>query len=51
MSEKKTLIIGDSILNRINIRGIGKGVQKRSKSGAKVSDSAEEFTHYNMKSF
>ena len=34
--KKKTLIIDDSILNWINIRGIGKGVQKRSKSGAKV---------------
>ena len=34
LSKKKTLLIGDSILNRINLRGIEKGVQKHSKSGA-----------------
>ena len=32
-------------------RGVEKGVQKYSKSGAKVSDIVEDFTFYNMKSF
>lgn len=51
LSKKKTLLIGDSILNRINLRGIEKGVQKHSKSGAKASDIVEDITSYNMKSF
>ena len=51
LSKKKTLLIGDSILNRINLRGIEKGVQKHSKSGAKASDIVEGITSYNMKSF
>ena len=51
MSKKKTLLIGDSILNRINTKGLGKGVQKHSKSGAKISDIVEGITSYGMKSF
>ena len=51
MSKKKTLLIGDSILNRINTRGLEKGVQKHSKSGAKISDIVEDITSYDMKSF
>ena len=51
LSKKKTLIIGDSILNKINLRGIVKGVQKHSKSGAKVSDIVDDITSYNMNSF
>ena len=33
------------------MRGIEKGVQKHSKSGAKASDIVEDITSYNMKSF
>ena len=51
LSKKKTLIIGDSILNKINLRGIVKGVPKHSKSGAKVSDIVDDITSYNMNSF
>ena len=32
MSKKKTLLIGDFILNRINTKGIEKGVQNHSTS-------------------
>ena len=40
-----------TILNRINTKGIEKGVQKHSKSGAKISDIVEDVTSYDMKSF
>ena len=50
-SAKKTLIIGDSILSPINPRGMISGVQKHSKSGAKVQDIIDDITLYNMKSF
>ncbi|MCG7875881.1 MAG: hypothetical protein JAY75_14380 [Candidatus Thiodiazotropha taylori] len=47
----KTLLIGDSILNPVNTKGMIKGIQKHSKSGAKVSDIVDDVTSYNMKSF
>ena len=50
-SAKKTLIIGDSILNPINPTGMIAGAQKHSKSGAKVRDIIEDTTLYNIKSF
>ena len=50
-SAKKTPIIGDSILSPINHRGMISGVQKHSKSGAKVQDIIDDITLYNMKSF
>ena len=51
MSKKKTLLIGHSIMNHIHTKGIEKGVQKHSKSGAKISDIVEDITSYDMKSF
>ena len=45
------MILGDSILNPINPRGMIAGVQKHSKSGAKVRDIIEDITLYNIKSF
>ena len=52
MSKKKTLLIGDYyILNRLNMKGIEKGVQKHSKSGTKISDIVEDIISYDMKSF
>ena len=47
----KTLIIGDSILNPINPKGMVKSIQKHSKSGAKVKDVTDEITKYDIKSF
>ena len=38
-------------MNRINLRGIEKGVQKHSKTGAKASDIVKDITSYSMKSF
>ena len=50
-STKRTLLIGDSILSPINLKGIVKGVPKHSKSGAKIRDIVEDITSYNIKSF
>ena len=51
LSTKRTLLIGDSILSPINLKGIVKGVPKHSKSGAKIRDIVEDITSYNIKSF
>ena len=50
-STKRTLLISDSILSPINLKGIVKAVQKHSKSGAKINDIVEDITSYNIKSF
>ena len=50
-SGKKTLLIGDSILNPVNTRGLITGIQKHSKSGAKVRNIVDDISLYNMKSF
>ena len=50
-SKRNTLIIGDSILNPINPKGMKAGVQKHPKSGAKVQDIIDDITLYNMKNF
>ena len=51
VSKYKTLLIGESLLNRINTRSNEKGVQKYSKNGARVSDNVDEIKSYKMKSF
>ena len=51
VSKYKTLLKGESLLNRINTRSDEKGVQKYSKNGARVSDIVDDITSYKMKSF
>ena len=50
-ADKKTLLIGDSILNPINTKGLVTGIQKHSKSGTKVRNIIDDISVYNMKSF
>ena len=50
-SQNKTLIVGDSILNGINYRGLRKDVKICSRSGASIDDLWEEISIYDMKSF
>ena len=50
-SKKRTLLIGDSILNPINPKGIERGILKHSKSGAKISNVVDDIGTYNLKSF
>ena len=47
----RTLIIGDSILKGINIRGLKNGIKICTRSGAKISDIWEEISVYDLKSF
>ena len=47
----KILLIGDSILNGINTKGLVKGIQKHAKGGATVQDIIEEISVYDMKNF
>ena len=48
-SSGKLLLIGDSILNGINTKGLVKGVQKHSKGGATVKDLLEDISVYDMR--
>lgn len=50
-SQNKTLIIGDSILNPINPKGMVQTLRKHSKSGAKVGDILGEIKMYDLMSF
>ena len=50
-SLNKTLIVGDSILNDINYRGLRKDVKICARSGAIIDDLWEEICIYDMKSF
>ena len=47
----KLLLIGDSILNSINTKGLVKGVLKHSKGGAKIQDLIEDISVYDMRNF
>ena len=50
-SQKKTLLIGDSILKGINYRGLKNGVKICARSGALINDLWDEISVYDMKSF
>ena len=50
-SRGKLLLIGDSILNGINTKGLVKGVQKHAKGGATVKDLLDEISVYDMTNF
>ena len=50
-SQNKTLIVGDSLLNGINYRGLRKDVKICARSGASIDDLWEEISVYDMKSF
>ena len=50
-SQNKALIVGDSILNGINYRGLRKDVKICARSGASIDDLWEEISIYDMKSF
>ena len=45
-SRGKLLLIGDSILNGINTKGLVKGIQKHGKGGATVKDLLDEISLY-----
>ena len=47
----KILLIGDSILNGINTKGLVKGIQKHAKGGATVKDLIEDISVYDMRNF
>ena len=49
--QKRTLIIGDSILKGVNSRGLKKGVKICTRSGATINDLWDESSVYDMKSF
>ena len=48
---RKTLLIGDSILNNVSHRGLRYNTQKHSKSGAKIRDILQEISMYDMNAF
>ena len=50
-SRGKLLLIGDSILNGVNTKGLVKGIQKHSKGGATVNDLIEEISVYDVQNF
>ena len=50
-SQKKNLLIGDSILKGINYRGLKNGVKICARSGALINDLWDEISVYDMKSF
>ena len=50
-SQNKTLILGDSILNGINYRGLRKDVKICARSSASIGALWEEISIYDMKSF
>ena len=50
-SRGKFLLIGDSILNGVNTKGLVKGTQKHSKGGATVNDLIQEISVYDMRNF
>ena len=50
-SRGKLLLIGDSILNGINTKGLVKGVQKHAKGGATAKDLLDEISVYDMQNF
>ena len=45
------LLIGDSILNGVNTKGLVKGIQKHSKGGATVNDLIKEISVYDVRNF
>ena len=47
----RILLIGDSILNSINTKGLMKGIQKHSKGGATVKEIIEDISVYDMSIF
>ena len=47
----KILLIGDSILNNVNTKGLVKGVRKHAKGGARVNDIIEDISDYDMRNF
>ena len=50
-SRGKLLLIGDSILNGINTKGLVKCVQKHAKGGATAKDLLDEISVYDMRNF
>ena len=50
-SRGKLLLIGDSILNGVNTKGLVKGIQKHSKGRATVNDLIEEISVYDVRNF
>ena len=50
-SDKKILLLGDSIINRINTKGLVKGVHKNSKGGATLQHLTDEEAVYDLKVF
>ena len=50
-SRGKLLLIGVSILNGVNTKGLVKGIQKHSKGGATVNDLIEEISVYDVRNF
>ncbi|MES9882521.1 MAG: SGNH/GDSL hydrolase family protein [Sedimenticola sp.] len=49
--EKKTLLIGDSILHGVNENGLKRGIHKRSIGGATIHTIVNELSMYDMKQF
>ncbi len=47
----KTLLVGDSIINGVNEKGLIAGVHKRSVSGATVQTIVIKLSMYDLKSF
>ena len=50
-SRGKLLLIGDSILNGVNTKGLVKGIQMHSKGGATVNYLIEEISVYDVRNF
>lgn len=48
---RKTLLIGDSIIGRVNPKGLKRDIQKHSKSGATVSDILNDISMYDVRAF
>ena len=47
----KTLLIGDSILNRINTKGLVRGTHKHARSGVTISDIVNDIDLYDLTAF
>ena len=47
----KTLLIGDSLLNPVNTKGLIRGTHKHARSGATISDITNDISFYDVKAF
>ena len=49
--QNKVLLLGDSIINGVNRRGLKSGIHKNSKSGGNIHTIIEEVRLYDLKAF